>query len=32
MSTYPNLNIELELLKIITGDDEIKILDYQTEK
>ena len=32
MSTYPNLNNEPELLKIKTGDDEIKNLKYQTEK
>ena len=32
MSTYPNINIEPELLKIKTRDDEIKNLKYQTEK
>ena len=32
MTTYPNLNIELELLKIKTQADEIKNLKYQTEK
>ena len=33
MSTYPNLNNELELLKVVkTRDDEIKNLKYQTEK
>ena len=32
MSTYPNLNIEPELLKIKTRDDGIKNLNYQTEK
>ena len=32
MTTYPNLNIEPKLLKIQTGDDEIKNLKYQTEK
>ena len=31
MTTYPNLNKEPELLKK-TGDDEIKNLNYQTEK
>ena len=30
--TYPNLNIEPELLKIKTRDDEIKGLNYQQEK
>ena len=30
--TYPNKNIEPELLKTKTGDDEIKNLKYQTEK
>ena len=30
--TYPNLNIEPELLKIKTRDDEIKNLKYQIEK
>ena len=30
--TYPNLNIESELLKLKTRDDEIKNLKYQTEK
>ena len=30
--TYPNLNNELEFLKIKTRDDEIKDLKYQTEK
>ena len=32
MTTYPNLNNELELLKIKTKDDENKNLKYQTEK
>ena len=32
MTNYPNLNIEPELLKIKTRDDEIKNLKYQTEK
>ena len=32
MSTYPNLNIDPELLKIKTKDDEIKDLKYKTEK
>ena len=32
MTTYPNINIEPELLKIKTRDDEIKDLRYQTEK
>ena len=32
MSTYPNLNIEPEILKIKTREDEIKNLKYQTEK
>ena len=32
MSGYTNLNIDLELLKIKTRDDEIKNLKYQTEK
>ena len=32
MTTYPNLNIEPELLKIKTRDDELKNLKYQTEK
>ena len=32
MSTYPDLKIEPELLKIKTRDDEIKALKYQTEK
>ena len=32
MSTYPNLNINPELLKVKTRDDEIKNLKYQTEK
>ena len=32
MSTYPNLNIEPEILMIKTRDDEIKNLKYQTEK
>ena len=32
MSTYPNLSVELELLKTKTRDDEIKNLKYQTEK
>ena len=32
MSTYPNLNIEPELLKIETKDDEIKDSKYRTEK
>ena len=32
MSTNPNLNNEPELLKIKTRDDEIKNLEYQTEK
>ena len=31
MSGCPNLNIEPELLKIKTRDDEIKTLKYQTE-
>ena len=32
MSIYPNLNIEPDLLKIKTRDDEIENLKYQTEK
>ena len=32
MSTYPDLKNEPELLKIKTRDDEIKNLNYQTEK
>ena len=32
MSTYPNINNESELLKLKTRDDEIKNLNYQTEK
>ena len=32
MSTYPNLNIDPELLKIKTKDDEIKELKNETEK
>ena len=32
MTTYPNLNIEPDLLKIKTRDDEIKNLKYQQEK
>ena len=32
MTTYPNLNIEPELLKIKTRNDEIKNLNYQTDK
>ena len=32
MSTYPIINNEPELLKIKTRDDEIKNLDYQSEK
>ena len=32
MSTYPNLNIEPEILKIKTREDEIKNLKYRTEK
>ena len=32
MTTYPNLNIDPELLKIKTRDDEIKNSKYQTEK
>ena len=32
MSTYPDLKIEPELLKIKTHDDEIKSLRYQNEK
>ena len=32
MTTYPNLNIEPELLKIKTRDDEIKYLKHQTKK
>ena len=32
MTTYPNLNIEPELLKIKTRDDEIKNLKNPTEK
>ena len=32
MSTYTHLNNEPELLKIKTRDDEIKNLNYQTEK
>ena len=32
MSTYPQLNNDLELLKIKTRDDEIKNLKYQLEK
>ena len=31
MSTYPNLKIDPELLKIRTKDDEIKDLNYKTE-
>ena len=32
MNTYSNLNNDPELLKIITKDDEIKDLNYKTEK
>ena len=32
MSTYPNINNEVELLKRKTRNDEIKNLKYQTEK
>ena len=32
MTTYPNLKNELELLKVITRDDENKNLKHQTEK
>ena len=32
MSTYSNINIESELLKIKKRDDEIKNLKYQAEK
>ena len=32
MSTYPNLNIDPELLKIETKNDENKDLKYKTEK
>ena len=32
MSTYPNINIEPEMLEIKTRDDEIKNLKYQIEK
>ena len=32
MTTYPNINIEPELLKIKTRDDELKNVKYQTEK
>ena len=32
MSTYPNLKIDPELLKMKTKDDEIKDLKYKTEK
>ena len=32
MSTYPNVNNEPQLLKIKTRDDEIRNLNYQTEK
>ena len=32
MTTYPNLNIKPDLLKVKTRDDEIKNLKYQTEK
>ena len=32
MTTYPNLNNEPQLLKIKTRHDEIKNLNYQTEK
>ena len=32
MTTYPDIKIEPELLKIRTRDDEIKNLKYQTEK
>ena len=32
MTTYPNLNIEPELLKIKTKDDQLKELQYKTEK
>ena len=31
MSTCPNINIEPEILKITTRDDEIKNLNYPTE-
>ena len=32
MTTHPNLNIEPELIKIKTRDDEIENLKHQTEK
>ena len=32
MNTYPNLNNEPDLLKLETRDDEIKNLNYQTER
>ena len=32
MSTYANLNNQRDILKIKTRDDEIKILEYQTER
>ena len=32
MTNYPNLNIEPDLLKIKTNDDEVKKLKYKTEK
>ena len=32
MTTYPNLNVEPELLKRKTRDDEIRNLKYPTEK
>ena len=32
MSTYPNLNKEPELLKIKLKDDQLKELQYRTEK
>ena len=32
MTNYPNLNNEPEMLKIKIRDDEIKNLNYQTEK
>ena len=32
MTTYPNIKNEPDLLKMRTKDDEIKNLNYQTEK
>ena len=32
MNTNPNLNIDTEILKLKTRDDEIKDLRYKTEK